>query len=204
MGKLRTAAVAAGLLVPGVATAATSAIVTTDLNIRSGPSTSYARFGTIPDGDRVTVYGCVRDYNWCEVRWAGRQGWVSGNYLAYLGERYNRRPLPQIGFSIGLPIISFEGERVYRERPRRGYRDGPRGGYREAPREVRRELRRDRRDVRDAREDLREARRDLRRAQRRGEDVRGERRDLRQARRELRRERRDLRRTREEFRDWRG
>ena len=45
-----------GLLAPVAASAATQAITTSDLNIRTGPGTSYQRFDTIPARDRVVVH----------------------------------------------------------------------------------------------------------------------------------------------------
>jgi hypothetical protein len=63
----------------------------------------------------VTVYGCLSGYNWCDVSWSGERGWVSGSYLAYAGERYARQPIPDIGLSIGLPVIGFSPE-VYHRR----------------------------------------------------------------------------------------
>jgi uncharacterized protein YraI len=205
---LKTTVLTTALLVPGVATAAVGAIVTTDLNIRTGPSTSYQRFATIPDGGRVTVHGCRQAYNWCDVSWHGDRGWVSGNYLAY---RQGRR-IPDVGFEIDLPIIDFQvgayHDRHYRGRPwyrgpgrwdrgdhadnrdrGRWDRDRGRGNGRANARD-------ERRDVQEARRDVREARRDLRRERRRGGNVRDEQRELIMAQRELRREIRDLRRAR--------
>ena len=105
---LKAFTLAAGLMVPGAALAATSAVVTTDLNVRTGPSASYQRYGTIPAGDQVTVYGCLAGYNWCDIDWSGGRGWVSGNYLAYLGERYYREPISNVGISIGVPVLGFD------------------------------------------------------------------------------------------------
>ena len=105
---LKAVTLAAGLILPGAALAATSAVVTTDLNVRTGPSASYQRYGTIPAGDQVTVYGCLAGYNWCDVDWAGGRGWVSGNYLAYLGQRYYREPISTVGVSIGVPVLGFD------------------------------------------------------------------------------------------------
>lgn len=195
---LKITALTGALMVPGVAAAAVGAVVTTDLNIRTGPGTSYQRFDTIPDGSRVTVYGCRRSYNWCDVGWRGTRGWVSANYLAY---RQGRR-IPQVGFEIDLPIIDFHvgtyHDRYYRGSPwYRGPDHWDRDDRRD--RDDRAELREERRDVREAREDVREARRELRRARRTGDDVRDEQRDLIVAQRELRRELRDLRRARRQL-----
>lgn len=106
---LKAAVFAGGILLPGAALAV-PAMVTADLNVRSGPGTQHQRIATIPDGYRVDVDGCLRGYNWCRVDWAGPSGWVSGNYLAYLEGGY-RQPLPQVGIGIGVPIIRFEFDR---------------------------------------------------------------------------------------------
>lgn len=196
---LKTTALTAALMVPGAATAAVDAIVTTDLNMRTGPSTSYQRFDTIPDGSRVTVHGCSQSYNWCDISWHGNRGWVSGNYLAY---RTGRR-IPQVGVELGLPIVEFHvgtyHDRHYRGRP--WFRGSDRWDWwdRDDRRGDRAEVREERRDVREARQDVREARRDLRRERRQGGNVRDEQRELIQAQRELRRERRDLRRERRDL-----
>ncbi|MFC6488070.1 SH3 domain-containing protein [Nitratireductor sp. GCM10026969] len=106
---LKAAVFAGGILLPGAALAV-PAMVTADLNVRSGPGTQHQRIATIPNGYRVDVDGCLRGYNWCRVDWAGPSGWVSGNYLAYLEGGY-RQPLPQVGVGIGVPIIRFEIDR---------------------------------------------------------------------------------------------
>lgn len=186
---LTAATLAGGLLVPAVASAATAAYTTTDLNIRTGPGADYQRWGTIPGGGRVSVHGCLSGYNWCDVTWRGERGWVSGNYLAYSGERYYSRPISSIGVTIGLPRLRFDPYVYHRNHyvGRSWYRDR----YLD-----RRELREERRDVRDARGDVRDARQGLREARRAGENLRDERRELKMERRDLRQERRELRRER--------
>lgn len=158
---LKAATLMGALLVPGIAAAATAAIATTDLNMRTGPGTGYQRFATIPAGNRVTVYGCATGYNWCDVDWAGYRGWVSGTYLAYRqGTTYYDRPMSSVGIYIGVPVIGYDvysyHDRYYRgrpwyrshyERPRYDdWRDRPR--YRERDRWDDREYRRPREDDR--------------------------------------------------------
>lgn len=218
---LKAALLAGAMLVPGVASAATAAIVTTDLNIRTGPGVDYQRFDTIPAGGRVTVIGCLSGYNWCDIEWAGTRGWVSGDYLAYReGGDYYDRSIASVGIAIGVPVIGFDPwiyhDRYYRDRDwyhdrylrrevRRERREDRRE-WREERREDRREWREERReDRRDARRERREDRRDARRDDWDDRDWREERReDRRDARREERREdRRDARREerREDRRD---
>jgi len=174
---LKIITLALGLMLPGAAMAASSAIVTTDLNVRTGPGPDYQRYGTIPAGDQVTVYGCLAGYNWCDVDWRGGRGWVSGNYLLTLGREYYRRPLSSVGVYVGVPAIGFDpydyhrryytGRSWYHDR----YLDGPRRGP-------------DRRDFRDHRRDDRFDRRDDRFDRR--DDRRGDRFDRRDDRRDNR------------------
>ncbi|HHN66950.1 MAG TPA: SH3 domain-containing protein [Thermopetrobacter sp.] len=50
--------------------------------MRSGPSTAYARIGSLPPyACGVSVTGPCAG-NWCKVRWRGRRGWVSMRYIS--------------------------------------------------------------------------------------------------------------------------
>jgi uncharacterized protein YraI len=206
MNPLKLGVLAAGILVPGAAYAATSAVATTELNMRTGPSTGYEVVDVIPDGGRVTVYGCVGGYNWCDVSWNGYRGWASGNYLAYLGERYYRDPIPSIGVTIGVPIIRYDRDHYF-DRWYRHRRHEIRHDRREHRREVRHERREDRkavrherRDVRQERHDLRDARHDLRDARRHGENLKQERHQVHKQKRQLRHEKRQLHKARRDRR----
>lgn len=193
--KLRIAALAAGLMAPAIASAAESAITTTDLNMRLGPSTGYERIDIIPAGDSVVVFGCLSGYGWCDIEWDGLRGWVSGDYLAYLGERYYRRPVSSVGVAIGLPIITYDYD-VYRDRHYHGHRSDFRRWIRHERREARREWREERREERreEARRERRQERREAIREERR-ENRAEQRRERRQeARQERRQERRAERR----------
>jgi len=84
------AATAALLAVPTVANAAWSQ-TTGDVNMRAGPSTNYQRITTLPAGARVWVNGSA-GHGWLSVRYNGRNGYVSANYVA---DSYVGRPGPQ-------------------------------------------------------------------------------------------------------------
>jgi uncharacterized protein YraI len=66
-------------------------MATGDVNMRSGPGTNYAHITTIPAGAPVEVFSCP---SWCQVAYAGREGWVSSNYIAAGagGAVYGRAP----------------------------------------------------------------------------------------------------------------
>lgn len=58
----------------------TGAIARVDLNVRTGPGTSYGVVDTLDAGERVEVIECQRD-RWCYVNQDGPNGWVSSSYL---------------------------------------------------------------------------------------------------------------------------
>lgn len=100
------ATVAAAMAVPATAMAASSAVTTTNLNLRAGPGTEYPVVDTLPEGARLRIRGCISGYNWCDVVWHGERGWAQGDYLAAL-YRGHRVVVIDEGPVIGLPIISF-------------------------------------------------------------------------------------------------
>jgi uncharacterized protein YraI len=65
---------------------ATSATVTDNINVRSGPSGRYAVIDTLRYGDSVEVLECQA--GWCYVEKRGPDGWVSSSYLALPGQGY--------------------------------------------------------------------------------------------------------------------
>jgi hypothetical protein len=53
------------------------------VNVRSGPSTRYAKVDALYRGEQVNVTECRA--NWCYVEHSGPNGWVSKNYLIASG-----------------------------------------------------------------------------------------------------------------------
>jgi uncharacterized protein YraI len=119
-------ALLAAFALPGAALAAT-AVATTNVNLRAGPSTQYPAVNVVLSGDAVSVQGCLSDRSWCDVSYSGQRGWMSSNYLAYVqgGQRYIGT---RVVTSIGAPVISFsfgsywgnhyKGRSFYRDRAR--------------------------------------------------------------------------------------
>jgi len=54
-----------------------------DVNVRTGPGTSYQKVDTLYGGEAVDIVQCQS--GWCYVEHAGPDGWVSGNYLISTG-----------------------------------------------------------------------------------------------------------------------
>ena len=54
-------------------------VTTGNVNLRTGPSTSYSVIGVIPNGTTITLYGLAN--GWHEVEYNGKRGFVSGSYV---------------------------------------------------------------------------------------------------------------------------
>lgn len=102
-------AIIAVALFSATAAQAANAIVTTNLNIRTGPGTKYRVIGSIPNGARVDVRGCTSGYGWCQVNYAGRYGWASSRYLAVRegsSGNYSNNNFGTTAAAIGIPLIA--------------------------------------------------------------------------------------------------
>ncbi len=75
-----------GLVLASSAHGATTATAWTDLNLRTGPGSSYEIAAVIPATQSVTVDGCLDDSNWCRVTHEDISGWASGDYLTAMVE----------------------------------------------------------------------------------------------------------------------
>lgn len=102
---LQGIAFATAMLTASAAFAAT-ALVTTDLNLRTGPGTGYRTITSMPDGALVDVRGCTRGYGWCRVNYRGYDGWASAGYLAQNTGNYEGRSYSGYGAEIGIPLIA--------------------------------------------------------------------------------------------------
>lgn len=97
--KLMAAGLAAmALIATAGAALAAPAYVTGNVNVRSGPGTSFGIVDTVRRGERVDVQQCRG--RWCYVQKRGPDGWVSANYLERSGhpgwhddDYYDRPPV---------------------------------------------------------------------------------------------------------------
>lgn len=99
--RLKTLALAAGALMLS-AGAASAAVVTNDLNLRSGPGTNYQVVDTMPAGARVNVLSCTG--GWCRVDWRGEVGFASSSYLGGGDPIYAAAPPVYLA---PPPVVSF-------------------------------------------------------------------------------------------------
>lgn len=74
--------------------------------MRAGPDSDYPAVQRINRNAQVSVYGCLRDWSWCDVAYRRDRGWVPGRDIAanYQGRR---RGLNLIAPQLGIIILSF-------------------------------------------------------------------------------------------------
>ncbi len=96
MKKTMIAAALAAATVFGAASAAQAATsyATTNVNVRSGPGTSYGVVGVLSAGSRVHVNYC--NGSWCSIEQGPVHGWASSSYLESAAPSVVIRPPPII------------------------------------------------------------------------------------------------------------
>ena len=57
------------------------AILTANVNFRTGPGTGFESFGVIAQGGQVEIKECDSGATWCAVVYSGKNGFISGRYL---------------------------------------------------------------------------------------------------------------------------
>jgi uncharacterized protein YraI len=95
--------------------------------MRAGPDYDYPSLRRINRNVQVSVYGCLRDWSWCDVGYQRDRGWVPARDLAasYQGRR---RSINSVAPYLGIGIVSFsfgiywndhyQDRSFYRERDR--------------------------------------------------------------------------------------
>jgi uncharacterized protein YraI len=109
------------LLASAGAAAASPAVVSNDLKMRSGPGTNFGVVSTMPAGATVNVFSCSGA--WCRVAWGNRQGFVSRSYLEMGGGAY-----PVYG-AAPPPVVIYGGGFGWGWGPGWGWGGGWRGGW---------------------------------------------------------------------------
>lgn len=67
---------------PQISTSSSStAITTSNLNVRLGPGTNFSIAGSLSNHQEVTLNRCNESSTWCHIQYANGQGWVSAQYL---------------------------------------------------------------------------------------------------------------------------
>lgn len=114
---LAAALVAIGLpLAPAMARQMNGYTVRTTV-MRAGPDYDYPSVQRLRRDSGVTVHGCLRDWNWCDVSNRYDRGWIPRRDIVVNFQGRRR----YIGSSMGIVILSFSfgnyWDNYYRSRP---------------------------------------------------------------------------------------
>ncbi|MGO4910321.1 SH3 domain-containing protein [Pseudorhodobacter sp. W20_MBD10_FR17] len=90
------------------------------LNVRSGPGASYADIGDIGRNEKVEVRGYNSTRTWAQIRYRGRDAWVSAKYLSAFQAKsqFNGQGggiLPGSNIITGIPANDPDGGLVVRD-----------------------------------------------------------------------------------------
>ncbi|WP_130620290.1 SH3 domain-containing protein [Dyella amyloliquefaciens] len=125
MRRIQQCTILLSLVLAGPAAAqGASGVVTSYVDLYSGPDIGYPAVAQLPAGTPVAIQGCLDGWTWCDVITMGMRGWVAGTFVQYT---YDNQPVivADYGPRIGIPIIAFSigvyWDHYYRDRP--FYRD---------------------------------------------------------------------------------
>ncbi|HTR57928.1 MAG TPA: SH3 domain-containing protein [Casimicrobiaceae bacterium] len=103
-----------------LAAAAEEAFTTNAVDVFAGPSSEYPPIGQLPPNARLELFGCLSDWSWCDVGFAGDRGWIYAGDLV-IPYRGSRVAVIEYGPRIHLHIVSFSLNTYwgahYRSRP---------------------------------------------------------------------------------------
>jgi len=111
---LALAAFGAVLTAPVLAEAATTAVTTSNVNLRAGPGTNYPSVAVVPAGTRIATYGCLADYSWCDVGLGAARGWIAAPYIQMV---YGGNPVAvtaAVATAVGVGVVAYN--RAYWDR----------------------------------------------------------------------------------------
>jgi uncharacterized protein YraI len=90
------------------------------VQLQAGPGTEYPDVMRLAPNLKITIHGCARAWDWCDVEWRGNRGWAPAAALAYSLDR-SLLPVANFGPRVGLPEVEFNlakyWEAHYQQRP---------------------------------------------------------------------------------------
>src|SRR5262249_35280250 len=89
-----------------LAAAAEEAFTVQPVDVFAGPSSEFPPVAQLPPTYRVELFGCLGDWSWCDVGFAGDRGWIYAADLV-IPYRGSRVTIIEYGPRIHLHIVSF-------------------------------------------------------------------------------------------------
>ena len=105
---------------------AENAVTSDSASVRAGPDSSYPEVAQLDANSPVQVIGCLDDWSWCDVAFAGNRGWLYSPDITYEYEG-GYVPLYSYAPALGVPVLSFSIDEYwgnhYHDRPWYAQRD---------------------------------------------------------------------------------
>ncbi|WP_052356532.1 SH3 domain-containing protein [[Clostridium] dakarense] len=76
---------------------------TSSLNVRSGPGTNYSKVGSLKQGNKVDVIS--ENNGWSKIKFSGKDGFVSSEYLSQEGGSKPENPVPPVVGGDSVQIV---------------------------------------------------------------------------------------------------
>ena len=86
--------------------AAVTAVISTSVHLRAGPSIEYPSVAMLLRGQFVEVFGCEQNYDWCDVQVGADRGWVDAAYLQ-VPSASGPVPVATAGVTLGITVVPF-------------------------------------------------------------------------------------------------
>lgn len=83
----------------------------------AGPDFNYPAVQGLGGNVGLTVYGCLRDWSWCDVGDRAGRGWVAGNDIVVNYQGRRQSILPTMGIGILSFVFGSYWDSHYRNRP---------------------------------------------------------------------------------------
>lgn len=90
------------------------------VQMQAGPGSEYPAVMRLAPNLKITIHGCARAWDWCDVEWRGNRGWVPAATVGYRMDD-TLLPVSNYGSRVGLPQVDFDitsyWDSHYRQRP---------------------------------------------------------------------------------------
>ena len=83
----------------------------------AGPDNDYPMVRRLRANVGVTVYGCLRNWSWCDVSYGYDRGWIDGRDIVVNYRGHRSRIMPSMGIGVLSFMFGTYWDNHYRSRP---------------------------------------------------------------------------------------